>query len=480
MDHRNLIEDRTIQVVPETERYGRGRDLFTMWFAANIHPLALVTGALASTVFGLSFFWGLLAVTVGLAVGAVLMALHSAQGPQLGLPQMIQSRGQFGSHGALLLVMITLAMYLGFFSSTIAVGGQALGLVWKGLGDRNGAVIAAVIGTIVAALGYRAIHVIGRIITVVSGGFMIMGGIWIIASEHLRGAVGGAGEFTSVGFFAMLGVGAIWNLAYGPYVSDYSRYMPSTYGGKRATFWSTFAGGFLGALLPMTLGVALGVLAHGGDVLGSATTVYGQAFGQIFLLGTSIVLVHINAMNLYGGVLCLVTAGQTFRQSWSPGAKTRATLAFTFALAAFIIASFMSSDLMGNFLNFINVLTYAMIPWSAINLADFYLVHRGRYDLSSIVAADGGIYGRLQGPAIVAYFIGLMVQVPFASMSFFTGPLAKSLGGVDIAWIVGFAVSAPVFLLLVRRYSSAGGDLSVGRQQATTDSLTTTGVTSLD
>ena len=57
----------------------------------------------------------LVAIVVGQAVGGVLMALHSAQGPQMGIPQMIQSRAQFGSWGALLVTVIAAVMYVGFF-----------------------------------------------------------------------------------------------------------------------------------------------------------------------------------------------------------------------------------------------------------------------------------------------------------------------------------------------------------------------------
>jgi NCS1 family nucleobase:cation symporter-1 len=45
---------------------------------------------------GASLFWSVLAIVVGVLVGTLFMAFHSAQGPQLGLPQMIQSRRQFG------------------------------------------------------------------------------------------------------------------------------------------------------------------------------------------------------------------------------------------------------------------------------------------------------------------------------------------------------------------------------------------------
>ena len=66
------------------------------------------------------------AIVVGHLVGGVLMALHSAQGPQMGIPQMIQSRGQFGSYGALIVVVIAAVMYLAFFASNIVLAGQSL------------------------------------------------------------------------------------------------------------------------------------------------------------------------------------------------------------------------------------------------------------------------------------------------------------------------------------------------------------------
>ena len=54
--------------------------------------LTVVTGALAVTVFKLSFVAALLALVLGNLVGGIFMALHSAQGPQLGVPQMVQTR----------------------------------------------------------------------------------------------------------------------------------------------------------------------------------------------------------------------------------------------------------------------------------------------------------------------------------------------------------------------------------------------------
>jgi NCS1 family nucleobase:cation symporter-1 len=38
---------------------------------------------------------------------------------------------------------------------------------------------------------------------------------------------------------------------------------------------------------------------------------------------------------------------------------------------------------------------FFFVPWSAINLVDYYLVKRGRYDVQSFFTPDG-IYGRIQ------------------------------------------------------------------------------------
>jgi nucleobase:cation symporter-1, NCS1 family len=50
-------------------------------------------------ILGLSLPWAMLALPIGNIFGAVFMAGHSAQGPKLGIPQMIQSRAQFGFYG---------------------------------------------------------------------------------------------------------------------------------------------------------------------------------------------------------------------------------------------------------------------------------------------------------------------------------------------------------------------------------------------
>ena len=110
-----------------------------------------------------------------------------------------------------------------------------------------------------------------------------------------------------------------------------------------------------------------------------------------------------------------------------------------------ILACLSSAHFYSSFENFIGVLLFFFVPWSAINLVDYYLVKHGRYDVQSFFKPDG-VYGGFQWWACICYVITLAVQVPFLDQLFYVGPLVSSLGGADISWIVGFGVASLLYL----------------------------------
>ncbi|MEJ7704261.1 MAG: hypothetical protein WKF47_11565 [Geodermatophilaceae bacterium] len=78
---------------------------------------------------------------------------------------------------------------------------------------------------IVATIGYRLIHNLGRIATVVGAlGFTYLA--IRMFSEYDVGALLGAKPFDIVTFMLAISLSAAWQLTYGPYVADYSRYLP--------------------------------------------------------------------------------------------------------------------------------------------------------------------------------------------------------------------------------------------------------------
>jgi cytosine/uracil/thiamine/allantoin permease len=74
-----------------------------------------------------------------------------------------------------------------------------------------------------------------------------------------------------------------------------------------------------------------------------------------------------------------------------------------------------------------------------------------RYDIASIFRADGGVYGRFNLHAIIAYFIGIIVQLPFANTSLYVGPYANLVDGADLSWLVGLIVTCPLYYCLATR-----------------------------
>lgn len=447
------LEDKTIQPIPLNERHGKARDLFTIWFGSNIMIMTIVTGGLATTVFGLGFVPAIVGIIIGNVVGGIFMALHSAQGPQLGVAQMVQTRGQFGSFGALLIVVIVVVMYVGFFAANLVFGGEAMAAVSPGISVDAGIIIIGVVSVIATIFGYRLIHAYARVLSVAAGLALLLAFGWILLVDGLPANFLETGNFNWVGFMGTISVSALWQLAYAPYVSDYSRYMPQGTGSGPA-FWASYSGCVLGTLFPMILGALVGTLAMTMSAenveivgsLGSLLQPWTLIIVGIFCLGVA----ASNAMNLYCGVLCTLTIGQTFKPTWLPRAKTRSIAAVVLFVLAVSIALFARDNFILFYTNFLSFLMYVLVPWTAINLVDYYLLRHGDYRVEDFFKRDGGVYGRFNWVAIGSYVAGALIQVPFSATAIYTGPMAAALGGVDISWIVGLAVVAPLYYVTAR------------------------------
>jgi nucleobase:cation symporter-1, NCS1 family len=443
------MEIRTIQPIPDDERHGTARDLFTVWFGSNLMLLTIVTGGLAVTVFALPFGWAVVALALGNLVGAIFMALHAAQGPTLGVPQMIQTRGQFGALGSLLVVGIVIVMYVGFLASNLVLGGQALASLVHGASDIPGIALVGVLSVIAAIYGYDLIHAYARWMTYVSGIVLIITVGWIIWVHGLPADFLIRNEFNWQGFLGALSAGALWQIAYAPYVSDYSRYMPRDTGARPA-FWASYWGCTLGSFLPMALGAVVGLAAPTGNLVAGLATLT-QGIAPLVLIVFSIGVAAANAMNLYCGALSALTFGQTLVPRWSPGPQARGVMTLAFLAMSLMGAVLGRGAFMVNYEHFISLLLYVLVPWTAINLVDYYLLRHGVYDVASFFRRDGGIYGRLNGPAVTCYVIGILVQLPFIASPLYTGVVARAMGGVDLSWIVGLVVTSPAYFWLARR-----------------------------
>ncbi|MFJ3667032.1 purine-cytosine permease family protein [Streptomyces sp. NPDC090106] len=443
-----MLEQHTIGPVPESERTGTARGVLGIWLGINMLPLTVITGALATTLFALPFALALLALAIGNLVGGVFMALHASQGPKLGVPQMIQARGQFGTKGAALVALVAWVMFMGFYISNLVVGAQSLHGVLPAVDPVVALIAAAVVSMGVTTVGLKLIKLVITVGAVVIGLLVVASFAWILVSGVPEGALS-AGHFSVTAFVSVIAVGAVWQIAYAPYVSDYSRYMPSA-SGARSAFWATYAGSVISSVLVMALGCLVGAVATGDDVIGGLAALTG-GLSTAILLAFAAASALGNAGNVYCAVLNTLTVAETFKPGWRPGVRARLITCGVLHVVGVVVALGASDGFITSFTNFLTVLLYILVPWSAINLVDYFVIRDGHYDVAAFFKPGGGPYGTWNVSALAVYAVGLAAQIPFMVLPMYVGPVATAIGGIDLAWLVGLAVSGGLFLLVARR-----------------------------
>jgi NCS1 family nucleobase:cation symporter-1 len=431
------IERHGIEFVPLTERYGTPRRLFTIWFSVNLSLLCLTAGTLG-VIAGLPLGWTLAALALGNAIGTVFMAAHSAQGPHLGVPQMIQSRAQFGVIGAALPLLAVVAEATLYTAANGVIVRETLKVILP-FGGYAALSLLGALTLLIAFSGYELIHKLGAVLTVLSGAFLAAVAVLLVVHGHASPAAPAqAGRFSFATFILTVTQATSWNLGSAPYVADYSRYLPETVSSWR-TFWCTGMGNFLGATLIMGLGAYMAsaypqLAAHPGAGI-------AELFGSFkYLAGIMIVagLLEVNVLNLYSAYMSVVTIFTGVRGMGRVSTGTKFIVMFVLILIATAIAAATQDNFDIYFADLLAVLVYVLVPWSAINLADYYLVRKGQYSIKHMYMLDG-IYGRYQWKSIAIYVLSILVQMPFVSLSFYVGALARIIGA-DVAWLPGIVV----------------------------------------
>lgn len=445
-----LIERRSIDYIPEAERHGSLYSQFTLWLGANLQITAIVTGALA-VVLGGDVFWSLIGLFIGQLFGGGVMALHAAQGPKLGLPQMISSRVQFGVYGAAIPIVLVCLMYLGFTATGTVLSGQAIAQL-TGASDSVGILIFASCIVLATVLGYRVIHWIGRVASV----FGIIAFAYLFArlmSVADIAALLQIRHFSWSSFLLAVSLAASWQIAYGPYVADYSRYLPSSTSSLK-TVLAVGAGSVIGAQVAMVLGVFAAALANGQFAGHEVAYIVGLggtgAIAALLYFSIAFGKVTISTLNSYGSFMCIATIISGFRGHIEVSRAQRLLFVLGIVGASTALALLGQHSFLGAFKSFILFLLTFFTPWSAINLVDYYFITKERCDVPALSEPDGR-YGRWNLAGIAVYGVGVLIQMPFVSTKLYTGPMVAQLGGVDISWIIGLLVPAALYYLVARK-----------------------------
>jgi nucleobase:cation symporter-1, NCS1 family len=440
---RRYVETHHIDMIPAAARHGKPWHQFAFWWGGNVNVFNVVLGAVVVSI-GLTFWWALIAIAAGTLVGALLIALHATQGPKLGVPQTIQSRAQFGFYGSAFLFPCVLLINVGFIAAQLVIQAQAMQGVVSSVTIPQWIVLLTVPAVVIGIFGYRWIHRVMQATAVVVGASLV---IMFIQGLRYGSLPSHETAMTRPGtglFLAGVALLVIDMLSFGPFVSDYTRYLPAETNGRRL-FWAIYAGNVLATFGSCAVGAYLAALL---PALGPVAAI-GKVSGSWALVIMALSLINACTFNAYTGAFQVLAFANMWRRFRSVSVMVRLVPFLCVMAAGVAVALLGYRSFVANLSNFLGVLLVIFIPWSAVNLADYFVVRRGHYDVGSFFIPDS-IYGKFAWRGLLAYAVGLAVEWPFVSQPDYTGPLVKTLGGADISWLVGWFAAAAVYLLVMR------------------------------
>jgi purine-cytosine permease-like protein len=457
------IERRSITFVPEHERHGRVIDQGPFWFLSNFHFFAIAIGFVGPSL-GLSLGYTALAGTLGILIGTTFQAFHASQGAELGLPQMIQSRAQFGYRGVVVPLLATFVSLVGYNVVATVIIAEGLAALW-GVDRRSSAIGISLLAAVLAVWGYDWLHRVFRILFWISLPLFSLLSIAILAGRA-GGTIPPAGSFTAVAFLTQLASAVSFNVTAAPYVSDYSRYLP-TRTPRGAIILNVFLGSalsaiwliVLGAWLATHMGVTDGLLAlkQSGDRVAAG-------LGALLAVTSIVALVATIGMNAYSAMLTLITTVDSIREI-----RPAQTLRIGFIVLITLLWILVAISFGGDAVTYVNamlvIMLYFLMPWTAVNLIDYFLLRRGQYSIRDLFTVHG-LYGAWSGRGLTAYAIGFAASVPFFVVpNVYTGALAQRLGGVDIGWLVSLAAASVVYLGMSRHFDPAAELAAIARDR---------------
>lgn len=454
------IEVHGIQAISDSERHGSPLELFWIWFAANISLLGIVYGAIIMS-FGLSFVQGLLVAVLGV-LSFLLVGLFSLGGTRTGAPTLTLSRATFGMTGNILPTFVSWLNLLGWETVLLVTSVYAVeGFLQIAFHLQTTASLTVIALLIVAAvsfamgiLGHSTIALIQTIFTYLFGVLTVVVIILLVPKIHIATLLHQPSGSWLKGFLPALSIIIAGSgLSWANTAADYSRYLPKKTASRPIVFWATF-----GSALPLLILMVIGILLYEGvPGLASSANPIAQ-LGSIIPAWMAIPYLIVAVGGLIAGIILDVYSSGL--NLLAMGVKLQRYKSVFIDAVISILASiyilFISQNFFGDLYAFLTILAGLLAPWAAV-----YLVDQGRrlkgkgYKPEALTDPNGPYRGSRTG-ALIAWILGVLTVILFASSSVWSGPLAKGIfAGSSINYLLGFVITLVVYLLVPQSQDAA-------------------------
>ncbi|QCV87119.1 allantoin permease [Acidipropionibacterium jensenii] len=471
------IEMTGIEIIEESERTARPRNLFLPWFASNISVFGMSYGAFVLG-FGISFWQATVATLLGVVVSFIFCGVIAIAGKRGSAPTMVASRAAFGVQGNKVPGIISWITSIGWETSLAISAVLATATVFSRLGWSSGTTVKVIAAIVVALLivlgavaGYHIIMRMQSVLTWVTGIVTIIYLVMAVRAIHWDAVAAiPSGPWQSVvGALTMVmtGMGLGWvNIA-----ADWSRYQSREARGGSIVFWNTF-GGSLGPVFLITFGLLLAGSSKNlseavqVDPVGALATILPTWFLVPFLVVAVLSLLSGAINGIYSSGLTLLSLGIRIPR---PAASLIDGVILT---AGTIYVVFLSPNFISPFQSFLVTLGVPLAAWAGIMMSDIAL-RRRTYDDADLFRPEGR-YGAVDWVSLVTLVVvtaigwGLVInQYPGVGWNDWQGYLLGPLGlggregswawaniGVIAALVLGFLVTFLARRSRVRRQES--------------------------
>ncbi len=375
----------------------------------------------------LSLAAALTAIVAGTVLGTVALGLAGLPGALTGAPAMVLLRGLFGARLSWLPTALNILQCLGWGIFELVTIATAAHTVAPALPKPGYVLIAGVATALLTVRPLGAIRVLRRY---AAGAVLIV--MCYLLVQLARQPLPGLNHGTWSGFWAATDTVVAVAISFAPLAADYTRHSRS----PRAAF----AGAVAGYSTTQVLCYVIGLLALVTVARGDPSHIYGAFIALPLGAAGFAVLAARELDQSFADVYSTAVSVQNLRPLWD-----RRILAVLITAGATAGALWLN---IADYEDFLVLIGSVFVPMSAVLITDYFVVSRGRWDLSAAARsrwlmlvpwAAGFVTYQLINPGYVSWWASAWTSI------------RHGIGFTPASWmsasILSFAVAAMITLL---------------------------------